>query len=75
FPLLYAREADHVIDVLETVSAPNKIKKVLKTYDPIKKLVFQGKGRKIRDMFDRDNLPQREQAIRKAIKSKGLWQR
>lgn len=75
FPLLYARESDQVIDVLETVSAPNKIKKVLKTYDPMKKLIFQGKGHKIRDMFDRDNLPQREQVIRKAIKSKGLWQR
>ncbi len=75
FPLLYARESDHVVDVLETVSAPNKIKKVLKTYDPIKKLVYQNKGRKIRAMFDQDNLPQREQVIRKAIKSKGLWQR
>lgn len=75
FPLLYARERDHVIEVLETSSAPNKIKKVLKTYDPMKKLIFQGKGHKIRQMFDRDNLPQREQVIRKAIKSKGLWQR
>nr|WP_171098499.1 hypothetical protein [Ruegeria sp. HKCCD7255] len=75
FPLLYAREADHVIDVLETVAAPNKVKKVLKTYDPIKKLVIQGKGAKIRELFDQDNLPQREQAIRKAIKAKGLWQR
>ncbi|WP_424830847.1 hypothetical protein [Ruegeria sp.] len=75
FPLLYARESDHVIEVLETVSAPNKIKKVLRNYDPIKKLVIQGKGAKIREMFDQDNLPQREQAIRKAIKSKGLWQR
>ncbi|WP_371808492.1 hypothetical protein [Ruegeria sp. HKCCA6948] len=75
FPLLYARESDHVIDVLETVAAPNKVKKVLKTYDPIKKLVIQGKGAKIREMFDQDNLPQREQAIRKAIKAKGLWQR
>ena len=75
FPLLYARESDQVIEVLETVSAPNKIKKVLRNYDPIKKLVIQGKGAKIREMFDQDNLPQREQAIRKAIKSKGLWQR
>ncbi len=75
FPLLYARERDQVIETLEKASAPNKIKKVLKTYDPMKKLIYQGKGRKIRDMFDRENLPQREQVIRKAIKSKGLWQR
>lgn len=75
FPLLYARENDHVVDVLETVAAPNKIKKVLKNYDPLKRLVFQGKGARIRTMFDRKNLPQREQAIRKAIKNKGLWLR
>ncbi len=75
FPLLYAREPDHVIEVLETVTAPNRIKKVLKNYDPLKKLVIQRKGEKIRNMFDRQNLPQREQVIRNQIKSKGLWMR
>ncbi|NOD91194.1 hypothetical protein GS636_00160 [Ruegeria sp. HKCCD4884] len=75
FPLLYARESDHVIDVLETVVAPNKVKKVLKQYDPLKKLVLQGKGAKIRALFDQNNLPRREQAIRNTIKSKGLWLR
>ncbi|WP_210092220.1 hypothetical protein [Ruegeria sp. HKCCSP346] len=75
FPLLYARESDHVIDVLETVVAPNKVKKVLKQYDPLKKLVLQGKGEKIRALFDQDNLPRREQVLRNAIKSKGLWLR
>ncbi len=75
FPLLYARESDHVIDVLETVCAPNRVKKVLKNYEPLKKLVIQGKGAKIRDLFDQDNLPQREHVIRKTIKSKGLWLR
>ncbi|CAD0183293.1 hypothetical protein RUESEDTHA_00157 [Ruegeria sp. THAF57] len=75
FPLLYARESDHVVEVLETVVAPNKIKKVLKGYEPIRKLVIQRKGHKIRQMFDRDNLPQREQAIRNRIKSSGLWMR
>lgn len=75
FPLLYARESDRVVEVLETVAAPNKVKKVLKNYDPLKRLVYQGKGAKIRAMFDRDNLPQREQAIRKVIKNKGLWLR
>ena len=75
FPLLYARESDRVVEVLETVAAPNKFKKVLKNYDPLKRLVFQRKGERIRAMFDRDNLPVREQAIRKAIKAKGLWLR
>ncbi|MCE8532150.1 hypothetical protein KBY24_02025 [Ruegeria pomeroyi] len=75
FPLLFAREADHVVEVLEEVCAPNKIKKVLKNYEPLKKMVYQGKGEKIREMFDRENLPHKEQAIRNRIKSKGLWLR
>lgn len=75
FPLLYARESDHVIKVLETVTSPNKVKKVLKNYDPLKKLAIQGKGAKIRALFDQDNLPQREQVIRNTIKRNGLWMR
>ncbi|WP_171174477.1 hypothetical protein [Ruegeria sp. HKCCD8929] len=75
FPMLYARESDHVIDVLETVAAPNKFKKVLKNYEPMKKLIFQNKGAKVRALFDQDNLPRKEQAIRNRIKSAGLWLR
>ena len=75
FPLLYARESDRVVQVLEEVAAPNRIKKVLKSYDPIKRIVYQKRGLKVRDMFDRDNLPRREQAIRNRIKSNGFWMR
>ncbi|MEL7257562.1 MAG: hypothetical protein AAFN80_06915 [Pseudomonadota bacterium] len=75
FPLLYAREADSVVQVLEEVAAPNPIKKVLKTYDPIKFMVYHGRGHKVRELFDRDNLPRREQAIRNTIKRNGFWMR
>ncbi len=75
FPLLYARESDHVVATLEEVCAPHWIKKVLKSYEPIKRLVYQGKGQRVRVLFDRDNLPRREQAIRNKIKSEGLWMR
>ncbi|OIQ29881.1 MAG: hypothetical protein BM562_10860 [Alphaproteobacteria bacterium MedPE-SWcel] len=75
FPLLYAREADHVVTVLEDVTAPNKIKKVLKAYEPIKRLVYQGNGHKVRALFDQNNLPRREQAIRNRIRSEGFWMR
>lgn len=74
-PLLYARESDRVVDVLETVTAPNALKKVLKNYEPIKRMIYQGRGRKVRDMFDRDNLPRKEQAIRNRIKREGFWMR
>lgn len=72
-PLLYAREAAHVIATLEEISAPNKIKKVLKGSEAIKRMVYQGRGEKVRALFDQDNLPRREQAIRNRIKSEGFW--
>jgi hypothetical protein len=75
FPLLYARESDRVIETLEAVAAPNKIKKVLKGYEPIKRNVYQGRGQKVRALFDQNNLPRRETKIRNTIKSAGFWMR
>ncbi|WP_372884203.1 hypothetical protein [Shimia sp.] len=74
-PLLSARESDRVVEVLEEVAAPNKIKKVLKQYEPMKRMIYQGRGHKVRALFDRDNLPRREQAIRNTIKRNGFWMR
>lgn len=74
-PLLYARERDAVVAMLEAICAPNPVKKVLKGYEPIRKLVYQGKGQRLRAMFDRANLPRREQALRNAIRREGLWLR
>ncbi len=72
-PLLYARESDRVVAVLEEVTAPNPIKKVIKEYEPIRKLIYQAKGHKVRALFDRADLPRREQVIRNTIKREGLW--
>ncbi len=74
-PLLYAREPQFVIETLETVTAPNKIKKVLKGYEPMLRMVYQKRGQKVRALFDQDNLPRKEQAIRNRIKSNGFWMR
>lgn len=74
-PMLYARETDHVVNVLETITAPNKIKKVVKQYDPIKRMIFQRRGDKVRAMFDRENLPNMEKKIRNQIKREGFWMR
>ena len=74
-PLLYAREADAVVTEIEEALAPNRIKKVVKEYNPVKRMVFQGRGAKVRGLFDRDNLPRREQAIRNKIKREGFWMR
>jgi len=74
-PLLYAREDQRVIDVLTEVTAPNRIKKVLKEYEPMKRMIFQGKGDKARALFDQANLPRREQQIRNTLKREKLWLR
>ena len=74
-PLLYAREPDRVVEVLETVSAPNYVKKVLKQYEPFKRMIFQGRGHKVRALFDRNDLPRTEQKIRNRIKAARLWMR
>ncbi|MAU51513.1 MAG: hypothetical protein CMN17_03875 [Roseovarius sp.] len=74
-PLLYARESDRVVEVLEEVTAPHRIKKVLKEYEPIKRMIYQGRGQKVRALFDRETLPVREQAIRNTIKRNGFWMR
>ncbi|AUJ64567.1 hypothetical protein B9057_09725 [Aestuarium zhoushanense] len=75
FPLLYARESDRVVQVLEEVATPNKVKKILKLYEPIKRLVYQGRGAKIRDLFDQNDLPRKERQIRNRIKANGFWMR
>lgn len=74
-PLLYARESDRVVEVLEAVCAPNAVKKVLKGYPAIRRMVYQGQGAQVRAMFDRDDLPRKEQVIRNTIKRAGFWVR
>ncbi|MDD8023947.1 MAG: hypothetical protein PHX82_12655 [Paracoccaceae bacterium] len=74
-PLLYARESDAAVAMVEQVAAPNVVKKVLKAYEPAKRLIYQNKGAKLRAMFDRDDLPRREQVLRNTIKRAGLWLR
>jgi hypothetical protein len=74
-PLAYAREDQAVIDLLEEITTPNRIKKVLKAHDPIKRMIYQGKGAKARALFDRANLPRREQVIRNTLKRENLWLR
>ncbi len=75
FPMLYARESDQVVAALEEVAAPNRIKKVLKQYEPIKRMVYQNRGHKARALFDQNDLPRREQAIRNRLKREGFWMR
>lgn len=74
-PLLYARESDRAVAVLEHIAAPNPMKKLLRGHDPIRRMVYQGKGETARAMFDRNDLPRREKMIRNALRRAGLWMR
>lgn len=74
-PLLYARESDLAVEVLEAAANGQPQRRVLRDYAPVKTLVFQNQGRKARAMFDRADLPRREQVIRNRLKREGLWLR
>lgn len=74
-PLLYARESDAVVAALQEVAAPNWLKKVLKAHEPMKRIIYQGKGKRARALFDQNALPRKEQAIRNALKRAKLWLR
>ncbi|ETX29506.1 hypothetical protein [Roseivivax isoporae] len=74
-PLLYAREDDRVVETLERIAAPNRVKRVLKAHEPMRRMVYQGRGARARALFDRDALPRKEQAIRNRLKREGLWMR
>ena len=74
-PLFFARESDAAVAALIEATAPNKIKKVLKEYEPFKRMIYQAKGQKVRALFDRTDLPIKEQKIRNKIKSANLWMR
>ncbi len=74
-PLLYARESDRVVEVLEEVAGQKELRRLLRDYEPVKLMVYQNRGRKARALFDRDDLPKREQSIRAALKKEGLWLR
>lgn len=74
-PMLYARESDEAVEVLEEICEPHKVKKVLKKHEPLKRMVYQARGHKVRALFDRNDLPSKEQAIRNRLKREGFWMR
>jgi len=74
-PLFYATAPEPAVVALEEIAAPNKIKKVLKLYEPFRRMIFQGRGRRVRALFDQSALPAREKVIRNRIRREKLWMR
>lgn len=74
-PLLYARESDHVVAALENIAGRQELRRLLRDHEPVRRMVYQNRGRKARALFDQDDLPKREQMIRAALKKADLWMR
>ncbi|NHB77032.1 hypothetical protein [Rhodobacter calidifons] len=72
-PLLYAREDDRVVQVLERLGSDPELRPVLRHWGAFKRMVIQGEGARARALFDRADLPRREQMIRNRLKREGLW--
>ena len=69
--MIQDKEIDNVVSV--DIAPPPEW--ALKEYEPFRRMIYQGKGAKVRAMFDRNNLPYPEQAIRNRIKRAKLWMR
>jgi hypothetical protein len=74
-PLFYATAPDERVAFLEEIAGRNQVKKVLKRHDPFRRMIYQGRGAKVRALFDRDDLPRSAQAMHNRIKRAKLWLR
>lgn len=74
-PLLYARESDDAVAVLEAVARDKSLRPALRDWEAMRAMVYQNRGRKVRALFDRERLPHREQVIRNTLKREGFWLR
>lgn len=72
-PLLYARQSDLAVNVLETVAAPDRIATVLKHHEPLRRMVYEGEGAQVRALFDRNPNAPDLTLIRARLRAKGLW--
>ena len=75
-PLLYARESDRAVEVLEEIAGRKELRRLLRDWEAAKIMIYQNRGRnKVRPLFDRTDLPPREQIIRNTLKREGWWLR
>ena len=74
-PLFYAKASAEQLAKFDAVVRPNRIKKILKAYEPFRRMIYHGRGDKVRAIFDQNHLPIREKVIRNRIKRERLWMR
>lgn len=71
--LLYARESESVVALLESIARNPELAPLLRHYRPLETMVYGGAGAQARRLFDRSALPQDERIIRRALRRAGLW--
>ena len=74
-PLLYARESDAAVAMVEAIVADPAAAPLLADWPPVRRMVLGGEGAHARALFDRAALPRRERLIRQRLKAEGLWLR
>lgn len=74
-PLLYAREGDAAVAVLEEIAEVKENRRILRDWPQARAMIYQKGGRKARALFDRAALPHRDQVIRNTLRRAGLWMR
>lgn len=72
-PLLYARESDAVVALLERIAARPEVRRLLRDWVPAKRMIYKGEGARARALFDRAALPRQERTIRQRLRAEGLW--
>jgi hypothetical protein len=72
-PLLFAKEADHVVDMVKIISQDQSLRSLLQKYPPYRRFLYEGAGMQARALFDQTALPRTEHVIRKRLKAAGLW--
>jgi len=74
-PLLYASRNDRTIAFLETIVQPNKLKKVLRTYEPFLQIIWKKQGLKAQSIFPEGIDGMSERIVRNRLKAADLWMR
>ena len=72
--LLYARESDAVVALIEELAADPVIAPLLRGDEAARRLIYGGEGRGVlRPLFADENPPSTEQAMRNRLRREGLW--
>jgi hypothetical protein len=74
-PLLYAREAEPVVALLEEIAGRGRVRRILREYEPFRRMIHQGKGRRLRADFAAEGLPATEARLRRILRNRKLWMR